>query len=61
MSDWHYALKRALTERIASLEHEIANGSAGTYAEYQRMCGHVTGLKEAIAELQDLHERVEID
>ncbi len=48
-------------ERVAALEHEIANGSASTYAEYQRMCGHVTGLKEAINELQDLHERVEVD
>ena len=61
MSDWHYALKRALTKRIESLEKEVANGSCENWAEYQRMCGEVTGLKHALFELQDLHNRVEQD
>lgn len=43
-----------LDERKESITESLAAGAASDYADYQRLCGVVTGLLTAQREIQDL-------
>lgn len=43
-----------LGQRVSDISESLAAGVATDYAEYQRMCGVVTGLLTAQREIQDL-------
>ena len=47
-------LHKRLGERVATISESLAGGVAKDYAEYQRLCGVVTGLLTAQREIQDL-------
>lgn len=47
-------LHSKLAQRAADISESLASGAANDYAEYQRLCGIVTGLLTAQREIQDL-------
>lgn len=47
-------LHTKLAQRVADISESLAAGAASDYADYQRMCGVVTGLLTAQREIQDL-------
>ena len=61
MTQTTYKLRKLLRERLEAVSEEIVRGSPEDYATYQRMVGKAEGLREALLELQDLHERTEVD
>ena len=48
-------------EEIESVSGAIANGSAKTYDEYQKLCGVIKGLNAAKAHVEDLRRTTEED
>lgn len=47
-----------LTSRVQGISESLAAGGANDFAEYQRMCGVVTGLLTAQREIQDLAQKL---
>ena len=52
-------LVQKLNEQIKSLEESLGGGAAKDYAEYQRMCGEITGLLTARLNILDLRKNLE--
>jgi hypothetical protein len=50
-----------IDEEIESVSRAIANGSAKTYDEYQKLCGVIKGLNAAKAHVEDLRRTTEED
>jgi len=50
-----------IDEEIESVSGAIANGSAKTYDEYQKLCGVIKGLNAAKAHVEDLRRTTEED
>tara|TARA_R110000782_G_scaffold50745_1_gene109844 strand:+ start:84 stop:281 length:198 start_codon:yes stop_codon:yes gene_type:complete len=50
-----------IDEEIESVSEAIANGSAKTYDEYQKLCGVIKGLNAAKAHVEDLRRTTEED
>lgn len=47
-------LNAKLAQRVADMSESLASGAASDYADYQKLCGIVTGLLTAQREIQDL-------
>ena len=54
-------LLEKIDEEIESVSGAIANGSAKTYDEYQKLCGVIKGLNIAKAHVEDLRRTTEED
>jgi hypothetical protein len=52
-------LARWIDQRVTLIQQALGDGSAGDYAEYQRMVGEVKGLLYARLNIQDLREKLE--
>ena len=50
-----------IDEEIESVSGAVANGSAKTYDEYQKLCGVIKGLNIAKAHVEDLRRTTEKD
>ena len=50
-----------IDEDIESVSGAVANGSAKTYDEYQKLCGVIKGLNAAKAHVEDLRRTTEED
>ena len=50
-----------IDEAIESVSEALANGSAKTYDEYQKLCGVIKGLNAAKAHVEDLRRTTEED
>lgn len=50
-----------LNERRKQIEETLASGVAKDYAEYQRLCGVISGLDFATQVILDLAKRLEKD
>jgi hypothetical protein len=51
-------LASQLDDKVSQLQMNMADGMAGDYAEYKKMCGEVKGLLTARLLIIDLQERV---
>ena len=51
-------LHAKLTQQAADISESLAAGAAQDYADYQRLCGVVTGLLTARREIQDLAQNL---
>ena len=51
-------LSSKLATRVQEVSESLASGAAKDYAEYQRLCGLVTGLLTAQREIQDLAQKL---
>ena len=49
-------LRAQLTERIALLTEQIASGISVDISDYRKRCGHLDGLREAIAFLDEIEK-----
>ena len=50
-----------IDEEVKSVSEALANGSAKTYDEYQKLCGVIKGLNIAKAHDEDLRRTTEED
>ena len=50
-----------IDEEVKSVSEALANGSAKTYDEYQKLCGVIKGLNAAKAHVEDLRRTTEED
>ena len=50
-----------IDEEVKSVSEALANGSAKTYDEYQKLCGVIKGLNIAKAHVEDLRRTTEED
>ena len=48
-----------IDEEVKSVSEALANGSAKTYDEYQKLCGVIKGLNAAKAHVEDLRRTTE--
>lgn len=51
-------LNSKLNSRVQDISESLASGAAKDFAEYQRLCGLVTGLLTAQREIQDLAQKM---
>jgi len=51
-------LSKKIDDKISQLQIALADGNAGDYAEYKKMCGEVKGLLTARLFISDLQERL---
>jgi hypothetical protein len=51
-------LTTKVDDRVLQLQEALADGMAGDYAEYKKMCGEVKGLLTARLYITDLQERL---
>ena len=52
-------LLKQVSEKVGALEESLGTGVAKGYAEYQRMCGEITGLLTARLYITDLKKNLE--
>ena len=52
-------LLKQIGEKVQGLEESLGTGVAKDYAEYQRMCGEITGLLTARLYMNDLKKNLE--
>jgi hypothetical protein len=52
-------LLKQVSEKVGALEESLGTGVAKDYAEYQRMCGEITGLLTARLYMTDLKKNLE--
>ena len=52
-------LLKQVGEKVGALEESLGTGVAKDYAEYQRMCGEITGLLTARLYMTDLKKNLE--
>ena len=45
---FHRSLKAAIDDAIESRSEALSNGSAGTFDQYMRQVGFITGLREVL-------------
>lgn len=57
MSELHDAFRKAVSTKVRDREVFIASGKAPTFEEYRRLCGQVSGLKEALEIFNDVAKR----
>ena len=48
-----------IDEEVKSVSEALANGSAKTYDEYQKLCGVIKGLHTANMFIEDLRRKTE--
>ena len=51
-------LSKKIDDKVSQLQIALADGNAGDYAEYKKMCGEVKGLLTARLFISDLQERL---
>lgn len=51
-------LFKKIDDKVSQLQIALADGNAGDYAEYKKMCGEVKGLLTARLFISDLQERL---
>jgi len=51
-------LNKKYSEEIRGIEESLGAGVAKDYAEYQNLCGRITGLLTAAREINDLLHRI---
>ena len=54
-------LSSKLDDKVSQLQINLADGNAGDYSEYKKMCGEVKGLLTARLLITDLQERLKHD
>jgi hypothetical protein len=52
-------LTKWIDQKIAIIQHALADGSARDFAEYQRLVGEIKGLLFARLNIQDLRSKLE--
>jgi hypothetical protein len=52
-------LSKKIDDKVSQLQVALADGNAGDYAEYKKMCGEVKGLLTARLFITDLQERLQ--
>jgi len=50
-------MARTLRKKIHENEDTLGTGNAKDFAEYKFRCGVIKGYRDAIAEIQSIHER----
>ena len=51
-------LSKKIDDKVSQLQIALADGNAGDYAEYKKMCGEVKGLLTARLFISDLQDRL---
>ena len=51
-------LSKKLDDKVSQLQIALADGNAGDFAEYKKMCGEVKGLLTARLFITNLQERL---
>ena len=51
-------LFKKIDDKVSQLQESLADGNAGDYSEYKKMCGEVKGLLTARLFISDLQERL---
>jgi hypothetical protein len=53
------AVLREINESVANLQEHLGTGVAKDYAEYQNMCGKISGLLSVQRYIKDLKQHME--
>jgi len=53
------AVVREINESVANLQEHLGTGVAKDYAEYQNMCGKISGLLSVQRYIKDLKQHME--
>ncbi len=53
------AVIREINESVANLQEHLGTGVAKDYAEYQNMCGKISGLLSVYRYIKDLKQHME--
>jgi hypothetical protein len=51
-------LSKKIDDKVSQLQESLADGNAGDFSEYKKMCGEVKGLLTARLFISDLQERL---
>lgn len=53
------AVLKEINEQVANLQEHLGTGTAKDYAEYQNMCGKISGLLSVHRYIKDLKQHME--